>query len=280
MNMQPPATSPFLSFVHIEKAGGITLHNLWHKCFPGYLSPHPHPRFGWHLTARDLQRLQRWTPYRIQGIGGHRISANQGYEQVLRRPVFYLTFVRDPLKRYFSHINWQVAMMQMDWTMETFTADPEKDNYQAYRIAGDRYDWEKARYILSERFHFVGLLERFDESLLLLRQRMGLPELDIRYERSNVTKEENVAFRYEDQPASMQQLIRRRNEVDLRIYDYVREELFPRYIREYPGDLQRDLAMFRAQNEGYRFPRWSWVKRKATNVWLGRVVQPLIARNP
>lgn len=266
---------PFLCFVHIEKAGGITLHNLFHRCFPGYISPHPDIRFGEFFSPEDLRWMQRLAPYRIAGIGGHRMAAFMPYEEALRRPVFYCTFMRDPIRRYMSHINWQTSLMGMNWTMETFTADPEKADYHAYRIAGVR-DLDKARDLLANRFNFVGLVERYDESLLLLRQRMGLPDLDIRHEMTNTMGAEQNRFRFEDQPAGMQARIRDHNRIDLELYRFVKEELFPGYVAEYPGDLERDAALLREQNKGYRYPTLPYLKRKATNLLTGRLVQPLI----
>lgn len=269
---------PFVCFVHIEKAGGVTLHKLLHRCFPGYISPNPDMRFGEFMTKEDLRMIQRLLPYRLQGIGGHRMAAFQGYEEVVKRPVFYFTFMRNPVKRYMSHINWQTSIMNMDWDMETFNRDPEKFNYHAYRIAGPERDPEKAKAMIREKFNFVGLLERYDESLLILRQRLGLPNLDIRYEQANIMTKGQRVFNYADQPEAVKEKIHANNALDQELYEIVREELWPRYLAEYQGDLEADLAAFRKANETFDFPLMYQLKRKATNYSMRLLVQPLVKR--
>ncbi|MCB0641815.1 MAG: sulfotransferase family 2 domain-containing protein [Phaeodactylibacter sp.] len=268
---------PFICFVHIEKAGGITLHNLLHRCFPGYISPNPEIKFGEFFSQRDLKRLQRVLPYRLQGIGGHRMAAFNDYESVLDRPVFYFTFMRDPVKRYMSHINWQTTIMGMEWDMETFNKDPEKLDYHAYRIAGER-NLEKASQLIREKFNFVGLLERYDESLLIMRQRMGLPDLDIRYEQANIMGKSHRKFSYSEQSDAVKAQIQQNNAIDLELYRITKEELWPKYLEEYDGDLEADLRAFRASNEGFQFPRLPYIKRKGTNFLMKRVIQPIISR--
>src|SRR4051812_4528507 len=111
-------SDPFLVFIHIEKCGGITLHNLLHANFKGYISPHP--GFQEHLSKEELKWLKRLYPGKVTGIGGHRAGAFQHYEDVIKQPLFYFTFLRDPIKRYLSHLNWQKMIMSKDWTFDSF----------------------------------------------------------------------------------------------------------------------------------------------------------------
>jgi len=267
---------PFVCFVHIEKAGGITLHNVLHQALPGYLTPHPHPGFGEFFSKDDLQFVNRYLPFKVQGLGGHRMASFMDYESVLRQPIFYFTFLRDPIKRYMSHINWQISMMDMGWTMESFLADPEKENYHAYRIAGAR-NREKA---LAEirRFQFVGLLEHYDESLVILRQRLGIPNLDFRYQKANTMAQKSRVYQFSEQPAAIQERIRQANSIDLELYELTREELYPRYRAEYQGDLERDVATFKASKANYQHKRIHQIKRKGSTFFLRKVVQPMMRR--
>lgn len=267
---------PFICFVHIEKAGGITLHNVLHQALPGYLTPHPHPRFGEFFSPDDLRFLKRFFPLPVQGLGGHRMASFMGYESVLSQPVFYFTFLRDPIKRYMSHINWQISMMGMNWTMESFLDDPEKENYHAYRIAGVR-DREKA---LAEirKFHFVGLLEHYDESLVILRQRMGIPNLDFRYQKANTMTSTSRVYQFSEQSPAIQERIRQANAIDLELYALAKEELYPRYRAEYVGDLERDVAAFQASKANFQHSTMHQLKRKGSTYLLRKIVQPTMRR--
>ncbi len=257
--------------MHIEKAGGITLHALLHKLFLGYISPSP--AFGEHFTADDLAGIKRLWPFPLSGLGGHRMGAWLGYEEVVQKPLFYFTFMRDPLKRYLSHLNWQMHIKKNFSHPEDFVSENYFDDFQCYRIAGER-DEKKARKMLEERFAFTGLLEKYDRSLLLWRHALGMPQLDVRYQRENVKDYGSRTIRREDLTDRLWKKIERKNARDLALYEWVCEDLFPRQERAYGANLEKDLAAFRQMNAGYTFPLYSRWKRKASNGLLGRLVQP------
>ncbi len=167
-------------------------------------------------------------------------------------------------------------MMGMGWTMESFLEDPEKENYHAYRIAGER-SREKA---LAEirRFQFVGLLEHYDESLVILRQRLGIPNLDFRYQKANTMAQKSRIYQFSEQPSAIQERIRQANAIDLELYELTREELYPRYRAEYQGDLERDVAAFKASKANYQHKRIHQIKRKGSTFFLRKVVQPTMRR--
>lgn len=262
-------------FIHIEKSGGITLHNLLHSCFPGYISPSSSPTFGEKFTAVELDLLIRLIPWKIPGIGGHKMGAFLGYEQVLGGKVQYFSFLRAPLKRYLSHYNWQRYVEKRKLTIEKFAKDPRFHNFQTYRIAGER-NLDKALTLINSSFMLVGLIERYDESLLLLGQHLNLPMQALRYERSNVKDYGIDAIRWESLSAELQELILENNRLDIDLYRIVKDEIFPTYLAQYNGDMAADLEAFRNINKDYRFPITSLLKRKSSNYFLKGIVQPLI----
>ncbi len=274
MKRQRWVECPFLCFVHIEKAGGITLHALLHRLFWGYVSPSP--AFGEHFTARDLKRLHRFWPFALSGIGGHRMGAWQDYESAVGRPVFCFTFLRDPLQRYLSHLNWQLHVKKRFDRPEDFIHSGYFDDFQTYRIAGER-NFAKARRLLRERFAFVGLLEDYDRSLLLWRAALGRPDLDLRYQRENVKDYGSSGFVFEDLPERLRRKVLEKNARDMDLYRWVCEELYPAQERAYEGDLEKDLAAFRQMNAGYRSPLLFSLKRRLSNALLARVFQPLLS---
>ena len=270
------SSPPFISFVHIAKAGGMTMHALLHSCFRGYVCLQPHLRFGATFTKDDLRLLRLLLPWRVDGIGGHRVRAYADYGSVVEGSVFNLTFIRDPIRRYLSHLNWQITQMHIDWSIESFTDDDTKNNIYAQWICGEANNWPKARQALDELFDFIGLLECFDESLVLLRQRLGMPTMDIRYERTNTTRAKDTRYCFEDLSTAMKEKVYANNAIDMKIFEYVRDVLMPRYRAEYGPALVADTEAFRVANQSYRFPTHVWLKWRVTNALMHLIVQPMI----
>ena len=264
---------PFLCFDHIEKAGGITLHNLFHRLYFGYVSPHPDKRFGDPWTARHIALLQQLLPFKMTAIGGHRMRAFMNYESVIKEPIFYFTVMRDPVARYMSHLNWQKNLMKMNWTIESFTAEKYNDNWQAYRIAGER-NLDKAKEIMVKKFGLIGMIEKYDETMVLLKAAMGDFRADYRYQEANIKNYRDQLIRFDDLTAEMQEKVIANNAIDIALYRFLKEELYPLYVSRYKGDFTSDVEVFKKENENYHYPTWALLKRKVSNVLLSKVLQP------
>lgn len=265
---------PFLCFVHIEKAGGITLHALLHKLFWAYVSPSP--AFGEHFSAKDLKNLKRFFPA-LRGIGGHRLGVWQNYESVIGKPLFYFTFLRNPVQRYLSHLNWQLHVKKKIEKPEDFISSSYFDDFQTYRIAGER-SFFKARQLIQNRFSFVGLLEKYDRSLLLWRAALGQPDLDLRYQRENVKNYGSATIRFEDLPERLQRKVLKKNARDMDLYQWVCEVVYPAQETVYAGNLDEEVEAFRQINAGYRYSLIYPLKRRLSNAFVARVLQPLMSR--
>ena len=116
-----------LCFIHIERAGGTTLHYVLRNNDPlRYLTLTPwfyeaNEPGNW-LTADELQWLRRLLPH-TRGIGGHPPRSFLDYEAAVGEPLQYFTFLRDPVKRWTSHYNYQREVMGVPWTAEAFLDD-------------------------------------------------------------------------------------------------------------------------------------------------------------
>lgn len=213
------------------------------------------------FTAAELRVLLRWLPF-TRGFGGHTTRAYVGYERATDRPVRYFTFLRDPIERYISHLEYQRARMGIPWSLETFLNEPRFSNFMTTRIAGVA-DVGRAKELLRERFAFVGLTERFDESLLLMRQALRLSCFDIRYERKNVGQRQRLAEERDLLLDGRDALarIKSQNLLDLELYEFARTTLYPEYVSRYGPELGGDVERFRGKNAGFRFSRsrrYSW----------------------
>lgn len=264
-----------ICFIHIERAGGTTLDHILRSNYLSYLTLTPSlwtNEASSAVTAAELAALLRWLPF-TNGFGGHTTRAYLGYEDATGRQLNYFTFLRDPIARWISHYVYQVESMGIAWSLAHFLAEPRFANFMTTRIAGAP-DVERAKYLLQERFAFVGLTDRFDESLLLLRSSLGLDDLDIRYERQRGAQgghgnARSAAIR--DDPSLVAQ-IRARNELDLELYDFARGVLYPKYVERYGQGLASDLDHLREQNRDFRFSR----RRRLTwGLYRKLVYQPL-----
>lgn len=246
-----PMNDPFLCFVHIQKNGGSTIHEALRNAFRPYLTVRiffdaNDPRSN--LQKKDLAWLLKLLPF-TGGVGGHTTRSYLSYEEVVEN-VFYLTFLRDPIKRYLSHCNYQRKALGIPWNIDSFLAEERFHNVQTVRLAG-RPDLEAAKKEARERFGFVGILERFDESLVLLADRTARVPEDLCYEKKNVLDDAPDLFRFGDLPRRTRSQIEHANGLDLELYEFAQRELFPRYRESYGGDLERDIDTFRAKNADF-----------------------------
>ena len=104
-------------------------------------------------------------------------------------------------------------------------------------------DLDAAIRVLSEKLLVVGLVERFDESLVLMRNKAGMKRFDIRYTRERVAEDNTIKRRILDDPASHKLLVEA-NRTDAELYRFVEEELMARQRREYGSTFDADVAAF------------------------------------
>ena len=156
-----------------------------------------------------------------------------GWHKYFSEEVRYITFLRNPVDRIVSDYyynrsfsgghNYKYASKM---TLKEYIMCDEilnTDNGQTRFVAGDfttphgkcsELTLHTAIKNIENHFAFVGLMERFDESLLLANYYLGWKKLY--YEQINVTKnkEKNI-----DQ--NILELIRERNQQDILLYEYV-----------------------------------------------------------
>ncbi len=236
--------------------------------FPtGYVPLSPRPwKPGSAIPTPDLRVLLKFLPG-ARGIGGHTTRAYMGYAKALGRPIEYFTFVRDPVKRYRSHFLYQNEVMGRDWTFDAFLDEPRFANLMTRQLAG-KADLDAARRLLSSDFSFVGLTSRFAESLLLLRHTVGgLSALDPRFVPKNAVPKRPLGVG----ESEATERIRERNSIDIQLYEFILNELYPRYVASYGASLAADVRRLETDNETYSFSRR---RIKLWRAWRGLVVRP------
>lgn len=234
-----------IALVHIHKTAGTTLDDILARSY-GVRHCHLHAVPGQAIfSADDYRRAQRfWPPF--ASIAGHAVSAISDLERV-RPDVRYYTFLREPLVRCASHYQYQVQHQRQTYSFEEWIARRIKRNTQTTRIAGENATAADAIALLKTRFVFVGLVERFDESLVLLRQLVCGPRLDLWYRKRLVAKGDEIKERLLGDPATRALLVDANRE-DLKLYEYAVSEIYPAFRKQYGGGLEAEVAAVKAAN--------------------------------
>jgi len=255
-----------LVFIHINKTGGRTIRYILRSSF-GLRHCEVEP---WHaqwsdppFSAHDLERLRKIYPH-LESIAGHRITGHIDLQKN-GAEIKYFTFMREPLKTCASRFQYNVQhrgkknlifeeWIQRDWTR----------NRQTKMIAGVE-DVAEAIRIIQEKNIFVGLTERFDESIVMLKALIA-NNLDISYKRINVARKNSLAENLIANETSRRMLIEA-NQADLELYDFVRRELFPAQQNNYGATLEEDVMAYQ-QTRRDSFNKW--------NLTLSRLKQYLL----
>ena len=244
-----------LVFIHINKTAGRTVRYILRSSFGirhCEVEPWHAPWTGPAFSAHDLQRLRRVYP-NLESIAGHRVT---GYSDLQENGTAfkYFTFMRDPLKTCASRFQYNVQYRgRSDLVFEEWIQRSWTRNHQTKMIAGVADVAEAIRIIRAKQI-FVGLTERFDESMVLLKALMA-NNLNISYRPVNVSRHNTLAESLLSNESTRQMLIESQK-ADLELYNFVKQELYPTYQREYGPSLEADVAEYH-QTRGNNFNYWN-----------------------
>ncbi len=254
-----------LAFVHIEKTAGIAIRWVLRSSFglrhcdvepwkpqrsPEPFSPEALALRPVFFSPEDMSLLMRYFPY-LKSIAGHKLVPYAGLEKICS-DIQYITFLRNPLSRTASYYQYLLYShgQKHHAPFETWIQGDYSRNMQTKRLSG-KEDVNAAIRAIQEKNIFVGLVEQFDESILLLKE-LVYPSLNINYERMNVASNNQLARELLESERTVQ-MLREANKEDLQLYEYVQKELYPRQKRTYGHSLQEDLAHY--QSVQHRFNR-------------------------
>src|SRR6476660_3942749 len=159
-----------LVFVHINKTAGTTMRYILRSTYGARhcdVEPWQGTQNGTPFSSEDLRRLRMVYPD-LASIAGHRVVGYVELEED-RTDVRYFTFLRDPVRMCASRFQYHVdhgrkqglvfeECIQRDWLRDA----------QTKRIAGTASVDDAIR-VIKDRAMFVGLTERFDQSIVLLK---------------------------------------------------------------------------------------------------------------
>jgi hypothetical protein len=223
-------------FLHVAKTAGTTLNQVLGREYADILSFYIPKESESHFE--DFKnRLKNENAALIRG------HFELGWHYFLSRPFTYFTILRDPVERVISEYFYILSspghplfshVAKKNVSLVDFVKKWNAPNLQTKKISGTTFaknsgvsqDVEvnadnmlkMAKENLSKHFTVVGLTERFDETLILLKREFGWDWPF--YIRDNVTKDKAAR---EDIPVSTLTVIREHNRLDAELYEYVKK---------------------------------------------------------
>ncbi len=188
-----------LIFLHVPKTAGVSISRtiirqfsedeVYHVRSPAHERA---PVFSKdHGTIDDFRRFPEARRRRYRLILGH---MHFGFHAHVPGPCAYVTVLRDPVERLLSHFGQYRRMIENNElpggegfsSFEKFckTKRNATDNHQTRFLCGVDFDsharpenLERAKEHLRKHFRVVGTMERFDETVRVLHQAYGWPDL-------------------------------------------------------------------------------------------------------
>ena len=254
-------------FLHIPKTAGSTLSKIVEQQYDSstvFKLKNDCPQESIH----EFKRLPEADKKKIQLIKGHMPF---GLHEFLPQPSSYITMLRDPVKRIISSYFF-VLRTPNHYLYEKVTSSNmslkeyvcsgisrELDNDQVRLLSAinaKKKDvnfgqcsiemLELAKKNLKENFAVVGLSERFDETLILLKRTFGWKNLF--YVKQNVTKSRPYK---QEISKDILALIAKQNHLDIELYQYVKEN-FELQVQQQTDSFQKELKLFKLLNSSYQ----------------------------
>jgi len=259
-----------LIFLHIPKAAGTTVSRIIERQY-SRVNIFNIDGANVHSSIEEFKNLSEQQRKSIVCVKGH---MHFGLHVYLAQPCAYITLLRNPVERIVSHyyyvLRTPVHYLYEQVTSKNLTLDdyvdsgisPELDNGQTRIISGV---WgvedppsdmlEIAKRNLREHF-VVGLTERFDESLILMKRHLGWR--CVYYRRENVKPKR---LGKSGPSKNTLRLIQKSNEKDLELYAFAKQ-LFEESLQEEGSSFESEVRMFRLLNRVYNivWVRLGWLR--------------------
>lgn len=255
MRRSIPVEADRVIFIHIPKAAGQTLHSIVARQYSPSQIVAVQGRLGHTAPLSVEQAAQAKMIIGLVHYGLHeQLPGASTYATVLREPVRrVISLYRYILSTPSHHLHEEVTADGLVGFVSR-EEDEEIENGQTRQIAGvpegslDGASLARAKQNLVDSFCTAGLVERFDESILLLKRQLSwtMPF----YVQKNVNKEQ-LGDEVTDETL---EIIRARNVLDSELYDFARD-LFQEEVSREGALFEAEVSLFRTLNRAARLYR-------------------------
>lgn len=263
------SSPPFLLFLHLQKTAGMTLQELLRR------------KYGKGLLKRAYNWLRDTSPEGLSLSEAIKRSGREdkmfmghfcfGIHAEIGREFTYMTMLREPAARLISLYHYSHEKPEAHYygvaknrTLEEFLFNcelPELDNGITRLLVGrdvshfinrtpfgkmEESHLEEAKGNLEKYFSFVGIQEKFDESILLLAHLMGWKTPY--YVTLNVGRKDTAKRRRDEELLGR---VRARNPLDCELYEWCRK----RFEEAWQGEFvepEAMLASYQRRNARYQ----------------------------
>lgn len=249
-----------LIFQHIPKAGGTTFHTILENIYADEVI-HDITTEGGKLNIQAFTALSSEERHKIKLLKGHMPFGLHHY--LPGKQVRYITFFRQPVKRIISHYNY-ILRTPIHYLYKTVTGkrmtllefamsdlSKELDNDQVRLLIEEPVEQNSiseahlalAKENLSRHFIAFGLMEQFDQSLILFKHKLAW-ELIPYYRRLNVSGQKKEVS------DEVKAKIAERNRFDQALYDHAKA-LFDEELKKI-SHLSEELQLLKTINQIYQ----------------------------
>jgi len=247
-------------FLHLPKAAGTTLCDVFWRQYKAK-TIHLLDGANFDQAQEDFKVLSLAEKSQIKILMGHMYF---GLHEYLPSPATYVTMLRNPIDRIVSYYHFvkrlpshpdyelikakniniedycQMGVVNMCNGQTRFLANTQlSDTYNNETL-------ERAKSNLQQHFAVVGIQERFDESLLMLKDELGWKKMPFYYRRNT-----NRTSSYKGEISkSTRTVLEKYNELDLELYEYA-QNIFEQKLNRQNHKLNQNLKIFKLKNQLY-----------------------------
>jgi hypothetical protein len=238
---------PMIVFLHIPKTAGSTFQFILENSL-GPLACHTDHTKNPVFDQADFNFASKMFPG-LRSIAGHNLVDPLGLS--IPKP-FYVTFLREPVARVFSHYQDSVRTGNRRTFEQELLRSERLENLHVKLMAGAR-NLDRAKRFL-ETCGVVGLTEQFELSLEVMG-RLSPCRLNLNYKRRRVAPDNRIKKSLEND-SRLVEMTREYNKLDLELYSFAVNEIFPKLCARAglgPGDKIASRDRYRSE------VRWKYV---------------------